>query len=76
MSNKPPATANSGFLAGLRIRPLFKCVGCGKKHEGAVESVELPHIFTEPDGWFRVWRGYGGWEWSCGCVTKGRERNV
>ena len=64
------------FKAGLRIRPLFKGVGCRQERLGESESVELPHVFSEPTGWFRVWRGYGGWEWSCGCVTRGRERNV
>ena len=40
------------FQAGLRIRPLFICVGCGKQSLGEIESVELPHIFSETDGWF------------------------
>lgn len=58
------------------LRPMWKCCGCGKTARGQREDPGDPgcSYYEPPAGWFRVWRGFRGWDWSCGCTTRGRER--
>jgi hypothetical protein len=62
------------FTTFHKIRPMWVCWICRKQSMGQVEqeSPEHPEIsILEPDGWTKVWKGYAGWVWTCGCTQKG-----
>jgi len=56
------------------ISPMWRCVRCGKTARGRPESPEMPHAVDPPPGWRKVWRGFGGWDWVCGCMRHPADR--
>ena len=60
---------------GKTIRPMWVCFGCRASVSGTHDH-DHPDYWDPPSGWFRVWRGFRGWEWSFpACSLKGRERD-
>jgi|SaaInlStandDraft_2_1057019.scaffolds.fasta_scaffold182848_2 hypothetical protein len=66
------STITHDFLNAAGLRPAFRCMVCGKREIGEIESVDLRHIISEPGGWFQI--GEAEWYeegWCCGCIPTG-----